>query len=386
MTDHHAHESFDALLVGGGVIGLACAWRAGQRGLRICLLERDQPGAGASGVAAGMLAPVGEASWGEENLLALNLASHRLWPTFAEELAAASGREVGFRRIGALHVALDRDEVEELRRRHELQLELGLDSSWLRPRECRRLEPGLAPALAGGVHAEHEAAADPRLLSDALAAALERAGGRIEGGAEVVEAELSAGGARLRTSDGRHLSAPRAVLATGSWAGQAEWLPAEARPPVRPVKGEVLTLRGRPSEPLCERIVAGERVYVVPRADGRVIVGATVEERGFDTTVTAGGVHELLREAYRALPDVAELELVEARAGLRPGTPDNGPIVGPGAADGLIVATGHYRNGILLTPVTADAVAAMLAGEEPPAELAPFAPDRFAAAREAALR
>jgi glycine oxidase len=146
---------------------------------------------------------------------------------------------------------------------------------------------------------------------------------------------------------------------------------------VRPVKGQILTLRGPAGAPVCGRIVVSEHVYVVPRGDGRLVVGATVEERGFDTTVTAGGVHELLREAYRALPDVAELELLETRAGLRPGTPDNAPLIGPGALGGLIVASGHFRNGVLLAPVTADAVVSMIAGEPPGVDLGPFAPTRF---------
>ncbi len=378
MSKPRTDKRFDALVVGGGVIGLACAWRAAERGLEVCVLERDEPGAGASGVAAGMLAPVGEAWWGEQELLSLNLASHRLWPEFAAELAAKSGAETGYRRIGALHVALDRDEAEELRRRHRLQLELGLQSRWLRPRECRRLEPGLAPSIAGGVHAEDEAAVDPHLLCAALAVALKAAGGELETGAEVVSAEFgSSGGAWLETADGRRFEAREVVLANGCWAGQGRWVPEAARPPVRPVKGEILTLRGPAAEPLCERLIVGERVYLVPRADGRVIVGATVEERGFDTAVSAGGVLELLREAYRALPEIAELELLDARGGLRPGTPDNRPLIGRTAVEGLLAATGHYRNGVLLAPVTAEAVAALLAGERSPAELEAFSPQRF---------
>jgi glycine oxidase len=147
---------------------------------------------------------------------------------------------------------------------------------------------------------------------------------------------------------------------------------------VRPVKGEILTLRERSDQRVCSRIVVGDRLYLVPRPDGRLLVGATVEEQGFDTTVTAGGVHELLREAYRTLPEVAEMELVEARAGLRPGTPDNAPLIGRGALEGLVIATGHFRNGVLLAPVTAEAVSALLAGEAPGIDLAPFEPGRFA--------
>jgi glycine oxidase len=155
-------------------------------------------------------------------------------------------------------------------------------------------------------------------------------------------------------------------------------VPSDARPPVRPVKGEILTLRGPAEEPADERIVVGEHVYLVPRADGRVLVGATVEERGFDTTLTAGGVHELLREAYRVLPEIAELELLESEVGLRPGSPDNAPIIGRSAAEGLLVATGHFRNGVLQAPPTADGIASLLAGERPPLDLSAFSPDRFA--------
>jgi glycine oxidase len=341
------------------------------------VIDREIPGAGASRVAAGMLAPVGEASWGEEGLLQLNLESARAYPEFAAELGDASGRPVGYRRSGALHVALDVDEAEELRRHHELQRSHGLAAEWLRPAECRELEPGLAPGIAGGVHAADDAEVDPRMVVGALVAAIERAGGEIVAGADATAAVIE--GERLRgvRAEGQELYADQVVLATGSWSGSASWLPDDARPPVRPVKGEVVNLRGRADPPVSERIVATPRVYVVPRADGRVVVGATVEERGFDLTVTAGGVHELLREAYRALPEIAELEFSEALAGLRPGTPDNAPVIGHGALDGLVVATGHYRNGILLAPITADAVAAILAGEDPPAVVAPMGAERF---------
>jgi glycine oxidase len=372
-------DGVDAIVVGGGAIGLACAWRAARRGLRVRVLERDQPGVGASNVAAGMLAPVGEASWGEEALLRLALASARSWPSFAAELAADSEMEVGYEPGGALHVALDRDEVEELRRRFELMETLDLGARWLRPSGCRELEPGLAPACAAGVHAPQEAAADPRTLVPALTTAVERSGGQVFVGAEVIDALFE--GDRLAgvvTTDGREHRAEHVVLAAGAWSGVAPWLPPAARPPVRPVKGQILTLRGSLDQPVCRGIVASERVYLVPRPDGRLIVGATVEERGFDIQVTAGGVHEILREAYRAVPDVAELELVETLAGLRPGTPDNVPLIGPGALDGLVLASGHYRNGILLAPITADAVAAYLASEAPPPEAEAAHPGRFA--------
>lgn len=391
-----SHEGFDAVFVGGGVIGLAGAWRAAQGGARVCVIERAEPPAGATNVAAGMLAPVGELSFGEPELLKMMLAAAELWPKFVAELEAASGMGTGHQANGALVVALDRDEAGELRRRHELQQELGLETEWLTPRRCRELEPGLTTSFVGGVLAPGDASVDPRRLAMALAAALREAGGELRTGTEVIDAlwdgERLAG---VRTAPtGREpvvLSNPvggkgqpvdvyadAVVLCNGAWSGQTAWLPSEARPPVRPVKGEVIELRPREDGPaVANRNVASERIYLVPRDDGRLVIGATQEEHGFDTTVTAGGVHELLREAYRVLPDIAEMALAGTIAGLRPGSPDNLPIVGRGAVDGLVLATGHFRNGILLAPITGEAVAATLAGTEPPAAMAKADPGRF---------
>jgi len=377
MTDE-TNNGYDAIFVGGGVIGLASAWRAATRGARVCVLEAERPAAGASGVAAGMLAPTGEASWGEDALLGLNLESLRRWPGFAEELEQASETDLGFAQRGALHVALDRDEAESLRRRYDLHRQLGLDSDWLTGGACRKLEPGLATGVRGGAHVPGEARVDPRRVVAALLGALERDSVPVEAGARVTSAKRTSGLWRLETADRRNFSGAAVVLAAGCWSGTLDWIPAEARPPVRPVKGEIVTLRGPAVEPVCERIVAGDRVYMVPRADGRLIVGATVEEKGFDTTVTAGGVHELLREAYRLIPEISELELAETTAGLRPGSPDNAPLIGPSATEGLLVATGHFRNGVLQAPLTADCIAALLAGDQTPIDLAPFSPRRFA--------
>ena len=377
-----SERSYDAIVVGAGVIGLACAWRVAARGARVAVIDRVAPAGGTTRVAAGMLAPIGELRFGEDELLRMTLASAERYPDFVAELERLTDADTGYRRCGALHVALDRDEAAELRRQHDLQRSRGMAAEWLGPRQCRRLEPGLAPSFHGGVHVPSEAAVDPRALASALAAALTACGGELRSGAEVERLLLDGERVRgVRTADGAEHLAPAVVVATGCWSGSAAWLPEEARPPVRPVKGQILELRGPAEQPVSERIVASERVYAVPRPDGRLIVGATVEERGFETTVTAGGVHELLREAYRLLPDIAELELVEATAGLRPGTPDNLPVVGPGALDGLLVATGHFRNGILLAPLTATAVAAMLAGDSPDRQLAAADPGRFVSER-----
>jgi glycine oxidase len=377
VTDE-TNSGYDTIVAGGGVIGLSSAWAAARGGARVCVLEAERPAAGATGVAAGMLAPVGEASWGEDALVSLNLESLRRWPPFAEELEGAAEVEIGFAPQGALHVALDRDEAERLRRRYDLHRRLGLDSEWLAGSACRKLEPGLATTVRGGAHVPGEASVDPRRVVAALLTALEREGVPVHTGARISSAERGEGSWRVGTADGRSFTGAALVLATGCWSGRLEWVPDEATVPVRPVKGEILTLRNPLGEPACERIVAGDRVYMVPRADGRLIVGATVEEKGFDTTVTAGGTHELLREAYRLIPEIAELELVETAAGLRPGTPDNAPLIGWSAVDGLLVATGHFRNGVLQAPLTAECVAALLAGDRPPVDLAALSPQRFA--------
>ena len=378
-------QSYDVAVIGGGLIGLACGWRAAERGLSVVVLERGRRGGEASGVAAGMLAPVTEADFGEEALLRIGLASRELWPAFAAELEERSGLPTGFRETGALVVGADRDEAEELRRLHRFQRELGLDAAWLGPREARRLEPGLAPGVAGGVLAPQDAQADPVALIEALAAALREAGGTLVEGAEVAAVELERGGAAgpergrvagARLRDGSLVPAGQVLVAAGPWSPGLD--PLGAGPPVRPVKGQILDLRVRPGMPEpVERIVRSPRCYLLARGDGRLALGATVEEQGFDKALTAGGVHTLLEAAWEIVPEVVELELAGASAGLRPGTPDNAPLIGPGAAEGLHWATGHHRNGVLLAPLTARAVAALLAGEPPADELAPFSPDRF---------
>jgi glycine oxidase len=375
----------DAVVVGGGVIGLGIAWRAALAGMAVTVVD-EAPGRGASWAAAGMLAPVTEVHYGERPLLSLNLAAAARWPAFAAEVEEASGLPVGYRPGGTLAVARDADDNAALEDLYQFQLRCGLEVERLRSRECRQLEPGLAPSIRGGILAAGDHQVDNRALVEALLAACQRAGVRMVRGrvAELaVQADrvtgvlLAGGGAVPSPANGETLAAGVVVLAAGCWSGGLRGLAAEVLPPVRPVKGQLLYLRGPADQPLCSRNVRGLEVYVVPRTDGRVVVGATIEEQGFDTTVTAGAVADLLRAALELLPDVAELELAETVVGLRPGSPDNAPMLGPAGPDGLVVATGHYRNGILLTPVTADAIAELLATGRAPEMIAPFAPGRF---------
>jgi glycine oxidase len=311
-----------------------------------------------------MLAPVTEADFGEDDLLRLNLESAATWPAFAQELEELTGIDTGYLRSGALAVAADRDDAEELRRVNALQQSLGLDAEWLVASEARRREPGLAPRIAGAIDAPGDAQADPVALMAALERAFVDAGGELR---ICTVRALTLAGSRVVgvDTDAGRVDSGSVVLAAGSWSGHIEGLPPGAALRIRPVKGQLLHLHTRPgAAPVAARIVRSPRCYIVPRPDGRVIVGATSEERGFDTTVDAGAVHRLLEAARELLPDIGELEFEAARAGLRPGTPDNRPLIGPSEIDGLVLATGHYRNGILLAPVTAARVADALAGEK----------------------
>jgi glycine oxidase len=352
----------DVAVVGGGPIGLAIAWRCAARGMRVAVHD-PAPGSGAAAVAAGMLAPVSETYFGEVELTRLLADSAARWPGFAAELRELAGMDIGYRTEGTLVVGLTGDDLAEVRRLWSYQQGLGLPITPLRPAELRALEPLLAPGVRGGAHAPDDHQVDPRRLVAALRVAVERAGVTLVPTAVPDLSDLDAGAV---------------VVAAGCGGARLTGLP------IRPVKGQILRLRAPAgAAPGFRHVIRGHAdgrsVYLVPRADGEVVVGATVEERG-DTAVTAGGVLGLLRAAADLLPEIAEYDLVEARAATRPGTPDNAPILGPLPGwPGVIAATGHYRHGIVLTPVTADLVADLLStGVSPPA-LEPFAPGRFAA-------
>ncbi|MFD6310882.1 glycine oxidase ThiO [Streptomyces nigra] len=376
----------DVLVVGGGIIGLVTAWRAAQRGFATAVVD-PEPGGGAARVAAGMLAAVTELHYGEQTLLGLNLDSARRYPDFAAELGDLTGHALGYRRCGTLAVALDADDRAHLRELHALQSRSGLDSEWLTGRECRRLEPMLAPGVRGGLRVDGDHQIDPRRLTGALLAACERAGvtfHRTWAERLDVTADRATG---VTTTDGTRLAADRVVLAAGSLSGRLAGVPDAVRPPVRPVKGQVLRLTvPKGLAPFLSRtvraVVRGSQVYLVPRENGELVVGATSEELGWDTTVTAGGVYELLRDAHELVPGITELPLTETRAGLRPASPDNAPLLGPTALDGLLLATGHGRNGVLLAPVTGDVLAHVLTSGELPDVARDFTPLRFAAVRE----
>jgi glycine oxidase len=398
--------SADLLVVGGGVIGLAVAWRARQRGMTVTVLERETIGCGTSRVAAGMLAPVAEAEFGEaaRRVLDLGLRSADMWPAFAQDLQEASGQQIGFLETGTLLLARDADEARELERQIAFRDSLGLATNRLRPSQAREREPALAPTVRLALEAPDDHSVDPRLVLAALRKACASAGVQLREHAPVARIEVDAAGERVTgvtigvagasapscdeggsppaSGSGEQLAAEQVVVASGAWSGQIEGT--AERMPVRPVRGQLVRLRDRSGPGLLSSVVRFQGGYLVPRADGRYVLGGTVEERGFDVQPDAGGVYELLREAIEVVPGVRELKIEELCAGLRPGTPDNAPAIGRGALEGLTWATGHHRNGILLAPLTAQLVVQLLAGEQTrDALLDACDPRRFAAANAA---
>jgi glycine oxidase len=348
-------------------------------GCPVTIFERDETGRGASWAAAGMLAAGVEAEPGELDLLALNRRSQALWPDFAATLEREAGMTIGLRQEGTLVVALTRDDAAQLRFTYDFQRQHGIALEWLGGAAARECEPHLHPNLAAAVFSAADHQVDNRLLVQALRRAFLAAGGTLREHAPVETIELAGSRAIGVRVAGEHYAADIVVLAAGAWSGQIGGLPAKL--PVRPVKGQMLALRMDPAAPLIRHVVWAPKAYLVPRADGRLIVGATTEERGFDQRLTAGGILALLEGAWRVVPAIEELPIDEMWVGFRPGSRDDAPLLGPSGIDGLVLATGHHRNGILLTPVTAEAVARyVLSGEVDPV-IRPFALERFLGAR-----
>lgn len=337
-------------IVGGGIVGLSIAWRLARGGAQVELFERGALAGEASRVAAGMLAPISEADPAESLLLELGLESAAAWPTFAAELEADAGLAPGtlIQTDGTLLVARDADEGRWLEREAAIRREAALECSLLTPREARRLEPDLAPGLRGALHVPGDHGVDPRAVARALAVAA-----RARGAALTEHAAIEG------IDDLRLAGADRVIVASGAWpiAGIAE----VAR--THPVKGQLLILRDPEhddrEEPIARHVLRAQTVYCVPRGDGRYVIGATMEHRGEDRTVTAWAVHDLLRELFEVLPAAREFVLEEALAGLRPATASGDPLIGPapgdpaGDAARVLYAVGHYRGGVLLAPGTA---------------------------------
>jgi glycine oxidase len=369
-------KTSDVVVIGAGMIGTAVAWRCAQHGLSVALVDPDAR-RGAWQTAAGMLAPITEAHTTEATLLGLNLRALRGYRSFTDEVSAASGLPTGFRECGTVFAAWDAADLAALRDLHQFLSDSGLSAEMVTGRDLRALEPGLAPGLPGGLYAAGDHQVDPRLLHQALTAAGQGLGvTRVVASAQIVTDGDRITGVRAGSE---YLSTATAVIAAGAWAGLLEGV----RAPVRPVKGQTVRLRlpgGVGPQHVVRGSVKGSPVYVVPRGDGRLVVGASSEEAGFDVSPRAGAVYDLLRDAQSLLPELGEATLEEVCTGLRPGSPDNAPLMGPADLAGLHLATGHYRNGVLLADLTANAVAHGVLTGRLPDWAAAFTPARFSRA------
>jgi glycine oxidase len=365
-------------IIGGGVCGLGIGWRLAQAGRAVTVFDRRQAGWGATWAAAGMLAPQVEAEPSEEPLLALAMTSRDMWADFAAEVETASDLKVDYRDDGTFVVAHDRDDVERLRDRHDFLGGLGLDLEWMSGDEAREREPHLAPGVSAAIFSALDHQVDNRKLAAALREAFIRAGGVLHENTPVTEVLCGGGQVTGVRTDDETLDAETVIVAAGPWSRDIPGLPDALRPQVRPLKGQMLAVQMPWGKPLLNHVVWGPDIYLVPRLDGRLLIGATVEEMGFDASITAGGIMDLLRDTWEILPGVYDLAIVETWAGFRPASRDDAPILGPTALDGLVMATGHHRNGILLAPITANAVADYVLSGEVPAAIAPFGIERFA--------
>lgn len=371
------------VVIGAGIIGLGIAWRLAQRGASVTVFDSGQVGRGASHAAAGMLAACAEAEPGEENLIALCRDGQARWPAFAAELEQASGLSVDLRTEGTLVVAPNADDQAKLHHQLALQRDLGLPVEWISAAELRRREPHIGNAT-GAVWSPEDHQVDNRKVVAALRVAAEKAGVTIHENQPI--REIGTAGNRvshLVLDDGAHVAADIVVLAAGAWSRSISGLPNEARLPIRPIKGQMIALQMDPAAPLLNHVLWAPGVYLVPRRDGRLLIGATVEEKGFDSSLTAGGVLALLEAAWRVIPGIEELPIQEMWVGHRPGSRDDAPIIGPSPVEGLIYATGHHRNGVLLAPLTADVISNTIIDGvlDPIAE--PFGLSRFARAKAA---
>ena len=370
------------IIIGGGVIGLGIGWQLAKSGAAVTIYERAQAGRAASWAAAGMLAPLAEAHSEEPELLKLGSQSLARYPQWVDELEADAKTSIGYRVEGTLIVGLEPDDTHQLRHLYASQQELGLDVEWLNGREAREIESALSPRVTAAIHCATDHQVDNRLMVQALRHAYHARGGLLYENSTIERIVVENGTATgVQTQDGFH-EAEVLILAAGCWSAQIDGLPDGIIPPVRPVKGQMLALQMEEGITV-KNVIRTVRaryptsVYLVPRSDGRLIVGATSEEMGFDTRLTAGGVFELLRGAWEAVPGIYELPLLETWSGLRPGSRDNAPILGKTPVENLVYATGHYRNGILLTPITAYEIAKLILTGETSEIIAPFQLDRF---------
>ncbi len=368
-------RTFDAAVVGGGVIGCSIAWRLAQTGLRVVLLERQAIGAEASMAAGGMLAPLAEADK-QDSFLELATASRRLYRTLSEELLEVTGINIEYRTDGTLFPALNEADETALERRWKWQQEAGFRVERLSAPEARLLEPLLSEAARGALLFPDDHQVNNRRLVTALATAARRAGVAISEYTEALSIDTEQSEVSRLVTTQRSFETERVVIAAGSWSSQIHFPPSASRFPIEPVRGQMVAFNAAVQMP--SRVMYSRRGYLIPRLEGILIAGSTTERVGFDKSVTADGISTIISSAIEITPAVGKMQRVDAWAGLRPATPDGWPVIGadPGIV-GLFYATGHYRNGILLTPITARLITELIVSGRTTIDLDPFSVTRF---------
>jgi glycine oxidase len=363
------HDGADVVIIGGGVMGCASALELAKAGAKVIVLERSVPGAEASSAAAGILAAQVETSEGDSGFELLRQSRAR-YPAWSEQLKSATGIDIGYRASGVLRVAFDEESAAHIIRETAWQQKAGLRVETIDRDRLRALEPKLDPKTAFALHFPDDGQVDPPRLLRALYIAASQAGASFRSGAYVRAVTAEAGVARgVVLEDGTRLAADWIVLAAGSWSTLVEGVPLEPSA-VRPARGQMVELEAR--EPVLKRVVFGPRCYLVPREDGRVLVGSTLEFVGYRREVTAGAIRDLLGAAIELVPSLNDAVLGRTWSNFRPYSERGKPLIGASEVRGLILATGHHRNGILLAPITAEIVRALVLGEKPPVEVGTY--------------
>lgn len=359
-------------IIGGGVFGLAIGWKLAKAGRRVTIFEKGQAGRGATWAAAGMLMPWKLSRSFSQELFDLQRESRRLWPQFASDLIDYANIDIDYQTNGRYFLALMDNAAQRLRRQFEFHRDIGFPVEWLSGDEVREREPYLGPKVVAANFTPMAHSVDNRRLVPALRQAFLRAGGILReqaGVSEILIDQNRVDGIRLAQET---IRAETVILAAGAWSGQIAGIPPNLQGIVRPRKGQTLTLQMSPATPLIERPLLGP-VYLVPRRDGRLIVGTTVErEAGFDTQPTAGGMFHILRKARNMVPSIDDFPILEIGAGLRPTGPDRLPVLGPTEVEGLVIATGGHSYGILLSPLVAQTICRFVLQEELPPLITPF--------------
>lgn len=370
--------STEFAIIGAGVAGLSIGWRLAKSGVQVTIFERDTAGQGASRAAAGMLAPSSEVAFEEDALLHLGLKSLALYPDFVAELEQDSGLSVDYRDEGTLLIGLDADDATALDHTHDYRVKCGLSAEKLDAQQAHELEPGLIPSLQSALYIGSDHQVDPLRLTQALAEAFKRAGGQLIEHCAVESIDCEGDKIRaLHTAAGERVACENIMIAAGAWTRSIAGIPPGILPKVRPVRGQMLSVAlGEPA--LCRHVIRAPDAYLVPKSDGRLLIGGTMEERGFNPSPTAGGIFELLRGAWETMPGIYDQDLLDIWTGFRPVSIDNLPVLGPTPVDGLWLAAGHGRNGILLAPITALRLAEAILSGEVPEDLRGFTSARFA--------